>query len=264
MALIWGVLFFSWRYHRYQTRRWQRDERYLVQAIVQRAHGAEALRSQDLAELLGLSCDRPSHLYALDLEAMKQQLLRCPAIKRAEVRRVHPDILYVDYEMHTPIALYADYENVAIDADGWVFPITPYFTPKRLPQFFLGKEALPSWGKPLTSPELVLAHEVLTCVEAELTGSVPIRIDASQAYSKNMGRREVVLLLQCGSATGHFFRLLRFLPDRVAPSLAQCARLTPLLDRLYDEASERGERAVQVVDMRSLHLVLTKVHTADS
>lgn len=262
MALIWGVLFLSWRYHRHQTRAWQRDDRYHVLAIVQRAHGAEALRTQDLAELLGLSCDRPSHLYALNLETMRQQLLRCPAIRRAEVRRVHPDILYVDYEMHTPIAFYADYENVAIDADGWVFPITPYFTPKRLPQFFLGNASSPTWDRPLTSPELQLARTVLACLETTLAGSVPIQIDASNAYSQNMGRREVVALLQCEHMSGtQFYRLLRFLPDRATSCLAQCARLTPLLNRLYDEASERGDRAIQVVDMRSPHLVLTKVYS---
>lgn len=122
---LFFIAFFAWKKHR---RSLLSDEKYRIVSIVQTGPEKEALKTACLAELLGLSSDQPTQLYAFNLKKGEAKLLASPLIASARLKRLPPSTLYIDYEVRKPIAWLADYKNTAIDASGHLFPVTPFST----------------------------------------------------------------------------------------------------------------------------------------
>lgn len=182
------------------------DEKYKVVSIIQTGPEKEALKTTYLAELLGLSTDHSISLYAIDIRQAETKLLSSPVIKSAFVKRMPPNVLYIDYEVRKPVALIADYRNTAVDAEGYLFPLTPFFSPKEIPEIYLGlppfgadADALGrkggQWLVPLENPLWKIALDVLHFLEESpwKEGFRVKRIDVSNALAPSLGQREIVL-----------------------------------------------------------------------
>jgi hypothetical protein len=185
------------------------DPRFQITAIIQTGPEKQALKTTYLAELLGLSSDQPISLYALNCERAKEKLLASPLIASAHVKRLPPSALYIDYEVRKPIARLADYQNVALDREGHLFPLDPFLPPKELPELYLG---LPSfggptdrfgrkgglWQTPLEGRHFRLALEILQTLEQSPWQSEfrVKRIDVSNAFAESLGIREIVLSIE--------------------------------------------------------------------
>ncbi len=185
------------------------DSRYLIAAIVQTGPEKEALKTSCLAEILGLSADCPVSLYGFDIKEGKRKLEANPMIASAHLRRVDPGTLYIDYTVRKPVARLGDYENIALDKEGYLFPLSPFFPPKNLPEIYLGLPPFLGdrdqegreggrWLEPVKNRHLELALQVLRFLE-----SVPWqeemrikRIDVSKAFSPSYGQREIVLMTE--------------------------------------------------------------------
>lgn len=174
------------------------DYKVPVRAIVQTGPQKEALSTAYLAELLDLSVDRPILSTEFDLTEAKQRLLDSPVIKEVEVKIKEPGILYIDYTTRAPVAFLADYENVALDLEGVPFPLTPFFTPKNLPEVYLGLEDPIHWNEPIQGESLTLAFDLLRIMAAPIMEDLfnVKRIDVSNAYMGSLGRREIVVITQ--------------------------------------------------------------------
>jgi hypothetical protein len=195
-------------YHQFKRKRLA-SEKYRITALVQTGPEKEMLRSVYLAELLGLSVDAPKNLYTLDLKKAKLALLSSPLIKKGQVKRIPPNTVYVDYEVRKPVAWLADYRNCAMDEEGFLFPVTPFLSPKEMPEIYLG---LPAFGKgedaygraggrwrvPVQSRYLTLAFDLLRFFDdsAWKEGLRIKRIDVSNAFAPTLGRREIVLFTE--------------------------------------------------------------------
>ncbi len=201
--------FSSYFLHRHRKAKRLTQERYRIAALVQTGPEREALKTTYLAELLGLSTDRPVNLYAMDTTKAEKALLASPLIVKASVERQAPATLYVDYEVRKPVAWLADYRNIALDQEGFLFPMTPFFSPQEMPEIYLG---LPSfgapedsfgreggrWKSPLKNRYIALAFEVLRLLEGSSwkDGLKVKRIDVSNAFAPTLGRREIVLFTE--------------------------------------------------------------------
>lgn len=185
--------FFLWKKH--QQERLQ-SETYRITAIIQTGPEKEALKTAYLAEILGLSSDKPTQLYALNLKKAEELLLASPMIAHAKVRRMPPTTLYIDYEVRKPIGWVADFKNTAIDESGHLFPVAPFLTPKRLPEIYLGISSTNGWV--VDSPGFKLAVDILQFLEkTPWTQGLRIqRIDVSNAFAASLGTREVVLVTE--------------------------------------------------------------------
>ncbi|OGN63937.1 MAG: hypothetical protein A3E80_01420 [Chlamydiae bacterium RIFCSPHIGHO2_12_FULL_49_9] len=185
------------------------DEAYKIAAIVQTGPEKEALKTAYLAELLSLSIDQPTHLYRVDLKRAVQKLLSSPLIADARVKRMPPNTLYIDYEVRRPVAWLSDYKNIGIDQAGFLFPMTPFFSPKNLPEIYLGLPAFGApedsfgrkggaWLSPIKNRYLNLAFEVLQYLEGSSwkEGLQIKRIDVSNAFAPSLGQREIVLFTE--------------------------------------------------------------------
>lgn len=206
-TLVFSVVTYSligeWRYRK------RTCDQYNIVSIVQTGPEKEALKTVYLAELLGLSTDAPKNLYALDLTEAAKALCSSPLIRSAKVKRLPPNSLYVDYEARRPLCWIADYKNVAIDREGYLFPGTPFYTPKEMPQIYLGLPAFGEgedaygrsggkWRTPLKNRFLDLSLDLLKTFEGSpwKKGLRIQRIDVSNAFAPSLGRREIVLFTE--------------------------------------------------------------------
>ena len=251
------------------------DEKYKITAIVQTGPEKEALKTTYLAELLGLSVDSPVSLYAVNLKKMEQKLLASPLISSAKIKRIPPGTLYVDYSVRKPIAWLSDYQNVAIDREGYLFPATPFFTPKQLPEIYLGLPPFGAsedrlgrkgglWLAPIQNKHLHLAFEILQFLEGSAwkEGLRVQRIDVSNAFAPSLGQREIVLFTEEEIAVKQgesevvcvFPKILRVAPREYAQQLTNFFSLKRSMAEDYKKqlasARQSGRFAPRIVDLR--------------
>src|SRR3972149_5291299 len=149
-----------------------KNPRYAISSIVQTGPQKEALKTEYLAELMGLSVDRPVSSNMFDVKRAELCLLNSPLIKKVVVKTVPPTGLYIDYTVRQPIAWVYDFENIAIDRDGYLFPVRPFLTPKVLPEIYFGFAPFgqPSsnsdcptacWGRPMQGKCIEIAMSLL-------------------------------------------------------------------------------------------------------
>ena len=263
-----------WLYRDWKVKRMTSEE-YRIVSIVQTGVEKEVLKTAYLAEVLGLSVDAPSQLYAFDLKKATAKLLSSPLISSVKMKRIPPGTLYIDYTVRKPLALLADYSNTAIDRDGFLFPVAPFFSPKQLPEIYLGA---PSFGasedamgrkggrylEPLKGRFISLAFEVLQFLQenCQTEGMRIERIDVSNAFALSLGQREIVLkvedelAIQSGSKEFLCFfpKLLRLSPKDYRTQLNHFFSLRRgMLDdykRQLPLLGEGGKFAVRIIDLR--------------
>lgn len=246
--IIWGSLFLTWVVHREIVKARSANPRYNIVAIVQSCPQKERLEAWQLAEILDLSRDKPQNLYAFDPKAARERLLACPVIKKAQVRRHPPSIVHIDYQVRKPYALLADFSNVAIDSDGYLFPIRPYFTPKKLPELALGLQDI-AYNKPLESKEANLAFSIFKVIEESFPKSYRIQtIDTHNAYHKSLGLQEVVVVVENKTKTQY----LRMSPRTYKEALKQFLLLEATFDKINPQSPE------QIIDLRCPNIALVK------
>jgi hypothetical protein len=174
-----------------------RDGRYTIQSIVQTGPERLALSTTYFAELLGLSIDRPVNLYAVELTKMVERLEESPVILSAKMGRLGKETLSIDYAVREPVALVADWTNCAVDWTSRLFPLSPFYTPKRLPELYIGQplqEGVQPWESCDERPSLTLGLEVLKKLQSSPFSKLRVeRIDTSKAFSASWGRREMVM-----------------------------------------------------------------------
>lgn len=193
----------GWRPH---FKKQQQTSNDYLSVLIQTGPQKEALKTQYLAELLGLSADRPVRAEEFDCSVAITRLQACPVIARADVKIVPLEqedpatqkAVYVDYTIRQPIAWLSDYENVVVDRMGYPFPLKPFFSPKVLPEFYLGLHGSLLWNGSIENPLMTLAFEIWEfLIRSSLHELCTIqRIDVSHAYAPSYGQREVVIILE--------------------------------------------------------------------
>ncbi len=164
-----------------------------ITSLIQTGPQKLALSTSYLAELLGLSSDRPPLAKRFNLKQGEQTLLRSPLISQAKLKLLKPGTLYVDYSVRQPLAWLEDYQNVVIDQEGYLFPFAPFFAPKNLPALYLGLTPFTEWSKPLTGKLMELFFSLLDCIGDQMA---IVRIDLSHALDPSCGSREIVLVTE--------------------------------------------------------------------
>lgn len=185
----------------YQYIRYQRyiDPTYNIQYVAADALGGQQLPQKYLEQLLGLAVDVPTNLYLYSSKEATEALLRDPLIKEAQVHKLTPNTLIVEYRVREPIALLGDYQNTAVDSEGMQFPNKPFFQ-KNLPTIYLrargGEHSSPAkvWGESCQGHKFDLASAVLSQLnqlfpEAAKTSTV----DVAQATALSCGQRQIVV-----------------------------------------------------------------------
>jgi hypothetical protein len=196
LCALGGYFFWNkWHLHRLN------DLRYRIAAIVQTGPEKEALKTDCLAELLDLSSDCPTPIDAVNVRMAEQKLLDCPLISHASVKKILPSTLYIDYAVRKPVAWLGDCRNVGLDEKGYIFPLFPFYSPKNLPEIYLGLSPLDMQGFWRICPDnrfFSLALNVLRLFDevSWREGMRIKRIDVSNAFASSAGRREIIVLTE--------------------------------------------------------------------
>lgn len=214
--IINALAFMSIKGYQYWKKKSNVDLKKPIRAIVQTGPQREALKTPYLAQLLGLCADRPVLSTEFDLKKGREKLLASPVIRDAELKMPEPGILYIDYTIRQPIAFLYDFENIALDEERYPFPLTPFFTPKKLPEIYLGLETTIEWNQPITGEKIDLAYQILKIITGPIVGDLfnIQRIDVSNAFESSLGRREIVLITQDEIYTNFRGREIHFVLPR--------------------------------------------------
>ncbi len=205
-----AILLYYWNYKRVN----EVDPKYNIIAIVQRGPHKDILKTEYLAELLELSLNRPTNLLKLNIEQAKQKLLQSPLIQSVEIKKVKPGTLYIDYRVRKPIAFLADYSNTALDEEGVMIPVAPFFTPKKLPEIVYGSLDACKWGEVLKGEQINWALNLL-----KNNPGLPLkRIDLSYCEVSSLGQREVILVFESNDKPET--RILRLPTENTSQQLA--------------------------------------------
>jgi hypothetical protein len=232
---------------------------YLIQTGTQK----EALLSDYLAECLDLSIDRPTPFSSFDPDLASLRLKQSPLIADAAVKKMKPNIAYIEYRVRKPKVRCLDFFNAAIDAEGILFPIHPFFSPKKMTDLYLGEKGVERkggvfFGSSLQGPVLELAFSVCDFFEQRAKDLFFVeRIDVSESGSPSLGRREIVVILENElsaqdspdrKVSRHFLRLTT---KRFREEIENYLRLRPkLLESERGEPEPFGACQDKVVDLR--------------
>lgn len=229
--------------------------------LSEKSLGKEILPSGYLAELLELSSD----MEAAHFSQKKAQnlLLSSPVIRSGQLRLLPPHTIQVEYSLRTPLALVKDFDNIAIDSEKILFPLRPFFTPKKLPSFYLGldRDHPWEWNTPLEGEKVDLCFQLLSLFEnIDSKEGITVRmIDVSNALAPSLGRREVVvevvdqLLIEEGGENKIVF-LPRYLRLRTEEYRQQIENYLQLRQEIFQKEKEGilfGVKSMRkIIDMR--------------
>lgn len=195
----------------YAFQKFRREEkarlsRYSILGIVQKCSSQDMLKTEQLAELLGISSDVSQNLYGFDLAKATFRLKSLPCMKRVELKAVPPNLLSIDYELRAPKWLLADYENTAVDERGYIFPLSPFYSPKSLPEIVLGLPPFQmpkdlqgrdggAWNKPLQGRHFDLVVELFECEKTFPPHFEIVTVDVQKTFQASKDS-EIVLKLR--------------------------------------------------------------------
>jgi hypothetical protein len=74
----------------------------------------------------------------LDEKKIEKKLREFPIFQKVQAHISSRGELEVAYDLKKPHFLLLDFSNLAIDPNGYVFPLKPFFSPKKLTQVYLG------------------------------------------------------------------------------------------------------------------------------
>lgn len=178
----------------------------VIQTLIQTGPQREALKTDYLAQLLDLSADSPPLVSSFNTKKAEERLRACPLIAEARVKLLKPSTLYIDYTIRKPAAWLSDYENVAIDKAGYPFPFRPFFSPKNLPEIYIGlgpfgappENPEAQWNHPLQGKQVGIALELLGLLDQPHVHELMTvkRIDVSKAFAESYGTREIVVTVE--------------------------------------------------------------------
>lgn len=188
-------------YNLYLKKRSEHLRKIPIQMIAQTGPEKEGLKTDCLAEILELSIENSKAMF--EEKKGRGALLKNPLIARAKIELIAPGILSIDYTLRKPYVFLGDYQNLALDREGYPFPFSPFYTPKNIPLVYLGPQEV-KWGCPVKNK--TLAFEILNFIEAEMGLEEVESLDISKAEHHSLGRREIVVVFK-KKEKRHFLRL---------------------------------------------------------
>lgn len=238
------------------------DERFTISALSQ----AGPLSSEYFAELFNLSVDRPTNLYHFNVEDAKKKLLASPIIKSAEIDKIKPATLSIEYTLRRPIAYLNDFSNTAIDVEGFLVPVEPFFSKVEMPEITIGDLGSQiKWGEQLRFTRFTKAMDLISLFseEEEENRIFLKKIDVSKAESPSCGVREIVVVLEEHSFREYegrtyeyiFPRILRLNPDNIHEQLSNYKILREHLlnqeiSKLFEPTESSITAQTTIIDLR--------------
>ena len=187
-----SIAAFFWWKQQQEARR--ADPRYAITELVCHCYRGQELPKDYLQALLGLSKEKPGNLFDFSLQEGINHLLASPWIASAELVKVPPGTLVLQYAVREPLAALGDFSGALVDEEGIIFPQEPFFSHRRFVVVYLGWKSRVAWGDPISNPKLVAAYHLLALLDRH---SLPVEsIDMTHTNDLSYGQREVIVYLR--------------------------------------------------------------------
>jgi hypothetical protein len=218
------------------------ESQFNIVAIVQTTPDKERLKNFYLAELLNLSIDKPTNLFALSVHEAKNALLASSVISSASVKKIKPGTIFIDYSLRKPMAHLLDYENTLVDGEGVPFPFKPFFTPKIIPEIYLGLMDEPfTWGEPIKGIKIKLALYLIQLLSQSCCGKnfQLKRVDVSHVLADSNGQRQIIVTIEDRQEQGRSRQqILRLSMNNYRQELANYLVLRDKILKSYSQQDE--------------------------
>jgi len=199
---------------------WKQEEARPITMLALVPHSRDEIKADAIAEWLDLSNDHPTFLESFDLREGGRKLINTGIFQQARLYKLMPETLVVSYTLKKPYAIIANWKNLGVDKEGNFFPLSPFFTPKELPEIVFPKQ--PTLD--LQAQEFPYALKLLG-KEPTLFPWVFAGVDLSRLDSEHPYGGELVLTLKNGDK--RLFVRLWF--GQYEETLSQFAALLPTL-----------------------------------
>lgn len=168
--------------------------------LFQRNLGKDRLKTAFLAQMLDLSIDVPKKISDFDVKKYTSQLSDNPIMEKIHIQKIFPSSLLIDYKLREPIALLANFQNTAVNFEGVLFPLYPFYSPKDLPEVVFGQELFHAetdsqisiWGKKIPQKRMKLVEELFKVFEG-FPDLILKKIDLSSLDAQSYGQREIII-----------------------------------------------------------------------
>lgn len=193
--LRWGFLILSILALVYLARN-QTRQKCPISQLATHCHGLFCMPQDVLQKQLALTEEERQDLGKIRIKEVRRRLLEASAIRTGSIKKLYPDTLVVEYALRKPMFCIGDISNFAVDEDGVVFALSPYFPALTLPILYmplqgsLTKEGLSA----LFEKELLLFKKLVRV--AQRLGGLGFfvkEIDACQAHAPGVFYREILV-----------------------------------------------------------------------
>lgn len=233
-----GIFAFLYYSHLYESQRL--DPEFNIQFL---SHNGD-LPSHFLEELLELSNDRPLNIHEFDTKSAEKKLKEHPVIRSAKINKALPNSCQIQYSLFQPVALLSDWENGALDSQGRLIPVKPFFNAVGLPQIILGDAKELAWGEKLAMRRVRIALEILE--------SLPLHelqaLDVSRADLPSFGKREIIVILN--------ETVLRLNPDEWKSGWKNFLKMQNTFSKDEKSGLDWMEAPFRVIDLRVPQIAL--------
>lgn len=176
----------------------------LLKALIQKTPTIDQLSPRFFSDYLGLSpLGQPLILKRLDAVKIQNRLKEFPVFKSIEAEFTPLGELCVSYDLRRPLFELYDYKNCGLDKEGFITPLVPFYSPKKLPQIYLGLKQL-SWDEPHNISQ---ALDIVDFFEKNQFQGINLkRIDLSRLNHKLISHREIIVIVSVGNVD-HYLRI---------------------------------------------------------
>jgi|GEM_PF-3071365 len=220
-ALFWvAVLPFLWR--------GEKKDRGEVLSLALVSESRDQLKSDAVAEWLNLSAEKFTPLTTFNLKEGAEKLLKIGLMQKVQLYKLEPSALVVSYTLREPFATVANWKNTGIDRGGHLFPLSPFFSPKELPELVFKKNQQLDYVSMVEAKlqQFPLAKSILQKNHLFFPWNIA-RVDLSRLDVEHPYGGEWVLTLKRGEQ----LLFVRLWLERYEESLSDLAKLLPKIEK---------------------------------
>ncbi len=206
---------------------WKSEERGDIVSLALVSHSHDRLKSEAIAEWLDLSAEKSTPLNSFNLRQGEEKLLKSGVIEKVQLYKLKPSALVVSYTLRTPYASIANWKNLGIDSRGFAFPLSPFFSPKELPEIVFIEDPQLRFApmKEVQFNQFLLAKKILM-MEGLFFPWTVAKIDLSRLKEDHPYGGELVLTVKNGERR----LFIRLWLDGFEKSLTEFASLLSTID----------------------------------
>ena len=170
----------------------------VITKISQESSQKETLSNLYICEVLGVSRDKMTLLEDFNIKIFEQKLTDSPVIKNATISIIPGGQIKVSYDPYAIDYILSDFINRGCSNEGKIFPIEPFFPPKKKVKVFLGiselknKEDLTKYSE---YSRFVFAQTFMDKIkEMDFFQKVEC-LDVSKVEEISLGKNQIVLIV---------------------------------------------------------------------